>query len=295
MECSNQIFKDKVTFAIVIPAYGEPPFFHATLNSVLATQSKETRILVVDDASNSDFIEKICLKFSNRVTYFRNPKNLGISKNFNFCLMVANAEYVMLLGPDDILTESISNFIAFETMKNLDLVAIFSKVETISHDDQLVSDVGTKVKRILSPKTTGIVGKKRMLLTLILGNWTFNPSIIWKVHKLPLEPYSYKYKYAMDWKLLLQLSITKHTFYFTESVFFRYRRHLNSESMRDFHGRYNEERKLIIDLLKRNREIPLAYRTVGLLLITPRINLALKYLISRISPATSKAEIGKNG
>jgi glycosyltransferase involved in cell wall biosynthesis len=236
-----------VPFAIVIPSYGEPRYLKFTLESVIRTQSLDTRVIVVDDFSPTDFIRNLCLQFSQRIIYLRNEKNLGISGNFNHCIAIANAQWVMLMGPDDLLISSITDELDLRDLNSKGVTNVHSKVKAISSSNAKGNDVSDLVKRIISPKKDGLISKKRLCLSLLIGNWTYNPAILWNTELLPERPFSEELRMCMDWNLLIQLALSDHYSYFTTSEYFLYRRHSSSVSMSNHFGRRAEE-KLVMSM-----------------------------------------------
>jgi glycosyltransferase involved in cell wall biosynthesis len=269
---------NRVEFAIAIPAFGEPKYLRETLLSAIKSQNEDVRIIVIDDHSPSPFIENLCSKYSDRIGYIRNERNLGVSGNFNYALSVANADFVMLLGPDDILFKDIKSIVNFRRLYSEKVVAIHSNVITIDSKSRHKSDLISMTKKAISPKRSGTINPNYLKLSLLVGNWTYNPAIIWNTTLLPKEPFSPKLRYCMDWNLLIELSFNKGMkSHLLNDCFFKYRRHNESVSMSDPKSRYLEELLILRNIKTRNNTLFYHERLLCDLALIPRVN----FLISR--------------
>lgn len=87
---------------IAIPVFERFEFFIAALESALA-QTIPCPIIVSDNASSHKKFREVCDLYPGRVTYYENVKNLGMFENWNRCIRLADTEYVMVLGDDDLI------------------------------------------------------------------------------------------------------------------------------------------------------------------------------------------------
>jgi cellulose synthase/poly-beta-1,6-N-acetylglucosamine synthase-like glycosyltransferase len=88
----------------MIPTYNCAAYLRQTLASVLAQDPGPERmqIEVVDDGSTLDDPEAVVREMGQaRVSFFRQPQNVGHVANFNSCLRRARGELVHLLHGDD--------------------------------------------------------------------------------------------------------------------------------------------------------------------------------------------------
>lgn len=275
------MFQERAECAVVVPAYGEPQYLEETLISLVKTQSESVRILVLDDGSKSSYIENLVKNFEPRINYLHNSKNLGVSANFNKALNIVNSRFVMLVGPDDLMTSCMTLVVNNAKDFGQSPVAILSRVRTINSLGKTSISLSGIVKSILTPKSTGCIPSKRFLLTLLIGNWVFNPSVVWDTDQLDDEPYSDQYLYCMDWDLLLKLAYANSTCFYSTINVFLYRRHSQSISMINLKGRYSEELKVLNEnYLFANRRNILFY-ILTKLAIMPRLNLLIRKIQTR--------------
>lgn len=93
-------------FSILIPSYNRPELLVATIESVLGQAERDFELIVSDDASpRGPEISAVVRRFEsdNRFKFVPQPRNLGWSDNRNALLKLAKAEFVLLLGDDDLL------------------------------------------------------------------------------------------------------------------------------------------------------------------------------------------------
>src|SRR3954464_2658390 len=79
-------------WSVMIPTYNCAAYLAHTLRSVLeqAPSVDEMQIEVVDDASGADDPEAVVRQIAgDRVTFFRQPKNVGPQANFTACIQRA--------------------------------------------------------------------------------------------------------------------------------------------------------------------------------------------------------------
>jgi glycosyltransferase involved in cell wall biosynthesis len=93
-------------WSVMIPAYNRTQYLEKTLRSVLAQDPgpEEMQIEVVDDASSVEDPEPLVRRVAgDRVSFFRNPRNLGLMPNFNNCIERARGHWVHILHTDDLV------------------------------------------------------------------------------------------------------------------------------------------------------------------------------------------------
>lgn len=91
-------------WSVMIPTYNSACFLNETLKSVLGQDPgpDQMEIWVVDDASKNDDLESVVRTVAgNRVKFWRNPENLGATRNFNRCIELSKGHLVHILHGDD--------------------------------------------------------------------------------------------------------------------------------------------------------------------------------------------------
>src|SRR5215204_402078 len=91
-------------WSVMIPSYNCARSLPETLESVLLQDPgpRAMQIEVVDDCSTEGDPEALVMELGRgRVSYFRQPENIGHSRNFNTCLQRSRGHLVHLLHGDD--------------------------------------------------------------------------------------------------------------------------------------------------------------------------------------------------
>ena len=89
---------------IGMPSYNSSRFIREAVESLRSQTFTDWTMLISDDAS-TDETEFICKEYAKkdpRITYYRQPKNIGQFDNFKFVLDKAKGEYFMWAGHDDL-------------------------------------------------------------------------------------------------------------------------------------------------------------------------------------------------
>ena len=93
-------------FTIAIPAYKDV-YFREAVESVLNQTIDDWELIVLNDCSPGN-IEKVTLEYAkdSRVRYYKTEKNVGaynLVDNWNRCLELAQGDYIICMGDDDVL------------------------------------------------------------------------------------------------------------------------------------------------------------------------------------------------
>ena len=95
---------DRPFWSIMIPTFNCAQSLTRTIESVLSATAynPETQIEIVDDSSSHDNPEEVADLYRQRgVTFYRQPRNVGASANFNSCIARARGKWVHILHGDD--------------------------------------------------------------------------------------------------------------------------------------------------------------------------------------------------
>jgi glycosyltransferase involved in cell wall biosynthesis len=89
--------------SIVIPTYNGGPYIEQAMRSALAQTLRDLEIVVVDDASSDDTLDRVARLADGRVRVQTADTNAGAGVNWNRALRAARGRYVKLLCQDDVL------------------------------------------------------------------------------------------------------------------------------------------------------------------------------------------------
>lgn len=104
MKNKQEDLRGSVTVSVI--AYNQGKFLEKALKSVFAQSRKADEVVVVDNGS-TDNSAQIVKKYSGKINYVRNKKNMGAARAFNQGLAAASCDYVILLSADDWFCETI--------------------------------------------------------------------------------------------------------------------------------------------------------------------------------------------
>lgn len=96
-------------WSVMIPTYNCAGYLRETLASVLSQDlgPEVMQIEVVDDHSTKDDPEAVVKELGRgRVTFYRQPENMGYIRNFNTCLQRSRGKLIHLLHGDDCVLNS---------------------------------------------------------------------------------------------------------------------------------------------------------------------------------------------
>lgn len=112
------------TIDILIPTYNGARHIAETIKSILSQNYKDYRILICDDASKDNTLQIIRQLKDKRIIIFENNTNVGYPKNLERIRKYATADFIYLMGQDDIMaSDALKNTIdAFKLSKNIGAV-----------------------------------------------------------------------------------------------------------------------------------------------------------------------------
>ena len=88
--------------SVVMTVYNAEKYVRDTIDSVLRQTEKNFELIIVNDCS-TDSSEEIVLSYKDeRIRYFKNEKNMKVSKTRNFGVSKAKADYVAFVDSDDV-------------------------------------------------------------------------------------------------------------------------------------------------------------------------------------------------
>ena len=213
-------------WSVMIPTYNCAGYLRETLASVLAQDPGPAlmQIEVVDDASTKDDPEAVVAELGQgRVGFFRQPRNLGHTRNFNTCLQRARGELVHLLHGDDWVREGFYQAMqhAFDTRPEIG--AAFCRHLIMDEDGHWMS---------ISPLEQPVNGVlDNWLERIAVGQRLQTPSIVVRhaVYEQVGGFDSRMRRYGEDWEMWVRIAARYPVWYETEPLAI-YRIHTGSLS-----------------------------------------------------------------
>lgn len=170
---SNLEFSDCIVknpeISIVIPTYKNyRTIFNAVNSAVNQKNSPSYNIVIVNNNNDdgNDYIEKLKAFNSGKITYYKNEKNIGLIGNWNRCVELADASYLVYLHSDDILMEDALSTLWTKHSEVESDAAILGRSNIVILPEGLKEDYKPPHKRLmglLKPNTSYKFGRQSLL------------------------------------------------------------------------------------------------------------------------------------
>ncbi|EOR03462.1 glycosyltransferase [Acinetobacter sp. ANC 3926] len=215
--------KSQPLVSVIIPCYNHAQYVQDCIQSVINQTYKNIELIIIDDGSKDNSIEKIeemlsvCEKRFNRFE-FRHRPNQGLSSTLNEALEWCNGEFVSPIASDDqMLSKKIELQIPY-MLENEECVAIFGGINQIDDTNNIV--------RTLSKRARKYEFSSIAKLDYFLQAPT---QLIRMKDLIDIGGYNLDYKIE-DWYSYLVLTKNGKYLYLMQDVVCNYRRHENNSS-----------------------------------------------------------------
>jgi glycosyltransferase involved in cell wall biosynthesis len=243
-------------FDVMLPYYGDVSLMQAAVRSVLAQTHTDWRLTVVDDGQEPGVPEWFATLGDERVRYQRNEYNLGVTKNYQKCIELAEFDYMIMMGTDDIM---LPNYLATleSVLKDYPGVAMIQPgVEIINSVGEVTNTLADGVKRRLyAPKISSreLMGGEELATSLLRGCWFYFPSICWRTDAIRKVNFREDLDIIQDLALVIDLIQLGENMAVDATVCFQYRRHTVSVSAAGALAgtRFTEARNYFVDVSER--------------------------------------------
>lgn len=222
-----------MTIDIMMPFYGDPRLLQTAVQSVLGQSDPDWRLVVIDDAypelAPGEWVQALD---DRRVVYRRNEHNLGVSGNFRKSVELVEAPYFTLMGCDDVM---LPNYVArmHRLLAEEPTVSYVQPgVDVIDQYGNVVLPLADRVKAKLRSNAvrSRAYSGESLARSLLRGNWTYFPSICWRVDVVRKFGFRADLEVALDLALQLEIVAAGGTIAVDQVPSFRYRRHAESVS-----------------------------------------------------------------
>jgi glycosyltransferase involved in cell wall biosynthesis len=248
-----------VTIDIMLPYYGDPALMRETVRSVQAQEDGDWRLTVVDDCYPDDSVPGWFASLGDvRITYRRNEHNLGINRNFQQCVELAEHDHLVMIGSDDVI---LPNYVG--TMRAIladapDATIVQPGVQIVdAHGNPSRSLVDDTKHRLYRPKFTGrtVLKGEPLAVSLLRGNWLYFPALCWRTKAVQAVGFREGMNVIHDLALVIDLVQQGGELVVDDTVCFQYRRHEASvSSLGAAHAtRFVEESDYFVEVAERMR------------------------------------------
>jgi len=220
------------TLTFAIPFYRNVEFLRRAIDSVRAQTTDDWSVIVCDDAGPEPESAEVVRRYGDeRITYARNPENLGIGGNWNRCLELAKTEFVTLLHADDELLPGYAAAVTRAHREAPGAVAVYPRARVIDADGRDVFSAPDVAKRVIEPRSERVVLEGESgLQRLMRGQTVFCPSLCYRRGSLGPAPFSTRWGMVLDLAFLSRALLDGQRLVGVREIAYSYRRHAESQS-----------------------------------------------------------------
>lgn len=222
-----------MSLEIFITYYGAAEHLRTAVESVLKQSDPDWNLAIIDDcypgSEAQEFIDSVG---DERIKFVRNKNNLGVSETFNRCVELSTADFLVIMGHDDVLNP---NFVSkaktlCKEFANVDIIQ--PGVSVIGGDGWPSEPLADFFKRQISSKLPDDLelSGNRLSSSLMIGNWAYFPSLIWRRETLVKYRFREDLTICQDLQLISMIIADGGSMVKSPEKIFRYRRHSNSLS-----------------------------------------------------------------
>jgi glycosyltransferase involved in cell wall biosynthesis len=233
-------------WSVMIPTYNCAKYLRETLIGVLAQDpgAEVMQIEVIDDHSTKDDPAAIVEELGRgRVAFYRQPQNVGLTKNFQTCLERSRGKLIHLLHGDDCVRDGFYRKIQRPFEENPEIGAAFCRY--IYTDEQ---GHWQRISPLEQPES-GVLNN--WLERIVLENRIQTPSIVVRrdVYE-KLGNFDIRLSSCEDWEMWVRIA-AKYPFWYETEPLALYRVHSNSNTERHMRiGKEIQNKSKAVDIVK---------------------------------------------
>lgn len=214
-------------WSVMIPNYNSGHYLAQTLKSVLEQDPgiEEMEIEVVDDCSNKDDPAAVVKEIGKgRISFFRQPHNVGATANFNTCIQRAKGQWVHILHSDDTVLPGFYSRLQYALEPELTVGAAFCRYIYMDEESNWLT------LSSLERKTSGIL--QNWLEQICVRQLIEYPAIVVRrsVYE-KLGGFHSELCHAADWEMWKRIA-THYPIWYEPQVLACYRVHSASDTSR---------------------------------------------------------------
>lgn len=233
------------TWSVMIPSYNCIHYLRKTIESVLqqAPSVEEMQIEVVDDFSIDGDVEALVNEIGrNRVTFFKQQKNVGSLRNFETCINRSTGTFVHILHGDDLVKPGFYRELESLFERFPDIGAAFTGCTDFDENDAEIWDS----KKILSEP--GIIDN--WLFKIAEGQLLQTPCIVVKRSVYEHLGGFFGVHYGEDWEMWTRIAAHYPVAYSPKPLAF-YRVHSSNITSNSFRtGQNIKDISTVIDIIQ---------------------------------------------
>ncbi len=193
--------------SICIPTFNSEHYIDMVLRSALVQTHKNLEIMVVDNCSTDNTIQKVKKMQEQypQIILHQNSENIGMVGNWNKCLEKSTGDFVNILHADDLYSEIMIEKQLDQYSKYPDTGLVFTLVYFINERNRIIGK--TKIPEELTGRP--IIDNKELILALMKNSNSFLtcPSVM--IRKSILKEtgnFNSEFRHAVDLEMWLRIS-----------------------------------------------------------------------------------------
>jgi len=212
--------KPKVSF--LIPVYNGERYLAECLDSILAQDFADMEILLADDGSTdgSPALLERYAAMDRRIRWWKNPRNLGLTGNFNCCLAAARGEYVKFVLQDDKLVSPAAVRRMVELLDADAGIALVASAAQLLDDESCVTEIRDTFKSGTRPGLQTIHDYLKHAVINHIGE----PSVVMFRRAVAGRGFDPRYRQLVDLEMWIHL-LAEHRFAYLSEPLCAFRQH----------------------------------------------------------------------
>lgn len=163
-----------IKYTIMVPVYNKIECLKKYFLTIINQNFSDYEVVAVDDCSSDgsyEYLKKI-EKMCDKLTVYRNKKNLGIGETRNILVSKSEGKYLLSIDPDDYIEVSLLREINKYSSLDLDIIRFQNVIEPVGQK-QIINEQGKNLYRY-SCKPTNIISGEEALLLWCFGERNIN-------------------------------------------------------------------------------------------------------------------------
>ncbi len=208
--------------SVILPSYNHDKYICEAIDSVLNQSFIDFELLISDDASVDDSVEKIKSYSDSRIQSYFSSENQGAALNTLYLIGKAKGKYIALINSDDVwFQDKLFKQVSFLEMHE-DYVACFSGTDYIDEENNILSKNEEIFKQ---PNRTQGKWLERLFTA---GNCICHPSMLMKTDVYRnVGYYNHGMRQLPDFDMWIRV-LKKYKIYILQEALVSHRRFINS-------------------------------------------------------------------
>jgi glycosyltransferase involved in cell wall biosynthesis len=143
--------------------YNGTRWIEAQLQSVLSQLSENDELVIVDDASSDNTLERVGELRDKRIRVFRNARNLGVDLTFQKALSLARGDVLFLCDQDDIWYPGKVSRVMQVFDEHPDVTLVLSDARIIDSEGQVIAPSYFGMRGAFTPGVFANIVKSKFL------------------------------------------------------------------------------------------------------------------------------------